>query len=225
MCFQSNFNTNTLLSLLFQLTEEWHVIVSYSGTHSTPNNESSEADGEKPHYLEFQEEKHKLLCSELKHLYTAITRAKARIWIYESSDDHRPATWYWKKNKLVDHLKVEQLFETGDPESRSSPEDWRERGEEFMQHRLWDVALKCFENAKCQQKFRECEALRSYHDARNSKHKAEKRERYLAAASAFLECDSIEPAPGLLRHAAKCLYNGKQYEDAGWLYSKMKKVR
>lgn len=209
-----------------QLTEEWRVLVSYSNKY-LPHVVSSETDTvcDKPHYLEFVEEKHKPLCSEFKHLYTAITRSKARLWLYESNDDHRPATWYWKKCGLVEQMFVDQLTETTDSESRSSPEEWRERGEEFMHHKLWEVAIKCFNKAMCPQKVRECEALRFYHDARNAKDKAERQSKYLSAATAFLQYDDIEHAPGLLHHAAKCLYNGKQYEEAGWLYEKMEKVR
>ena len=175
------------------------------------------------------EERHKFLGSELKHLYTAITRAKVRLWLYESNDDshaHIPALWYWKEyGNLVDHMTVTQLIKTRGSESESSPEDWRERGEEFMQHCLWELALMCYDRAKCPQKTKECRALKYYHIARNSQNRAEKQEKYLSAAIEFLQSDEKEHQPKLLYNAAKCLSNGRYYEEAGWLLSKMEKVR
>ena len=34
----------------------------------------------------FEDAKHRVLCEELKHLYTAITRAKKNLFIFDSSE-------------------------------------------------------------------------------------------------------------------------------------------
>lgn len=52
--------------------------------------------------LEFDTLKHKLLNSELKYLYTALTRARCNLWIYDEDKDKRaPMFSYFKARKLV----------------------------------------------------------------------------------------------------------------------------
>ncbi|KAI3905568.1 hypothetical protein MKX01_036477 [Papaver californicum] len=56
----------------------------------------------------FSEGKHKILCSELRQLYVAITRTKQRLWVYENIGEFsNPIFDYWKK------LQVMQLFNEG----------------------------------------------------------------------------------------------------------------
>ena len=44
--------------------------------------------------LEFDEQAHQILCSELKHLYTAITRARVRVIIYDEDAACRAPLFY-----------------------------------------------------------------------------------------------------------------------------------
>ena len=195
----------------------------------------SEKESGKPHHLTFTEEKHKQLCSELKHLYTAITRTKAKLWLYESteSDAYRSILWYWQNyGSLVDLVNAEQLLEAGNSHevftSASTPEDWKIRGEEFMQHKLWDLAKKCFQRAELPDKVEYCEACKQYEHARECDKKAKQQERclrFLSAANAFLKCNDIQHSPAALERAAVCLYNGRQYKNAAWLYKRLSKVR
>ncbi|KAI3900086.1 hypothetical protein MKW98_000986, partial [Papaver atlanticum] len=54
--------------------------------------------------------KHKILCSELKQLYVALTRARQRLWIYENTDKFSmPIFDYWKKLGVV---QVQHLDES-----------------------------------------------------------------------------------------------------------------
>lgn len=39
--------------------------------------------------LQFDDAVHRTLCAELKHLYTAITRARVNVWIYERDETVR----------------------------------------------------------------------------------------------------------------------------------------
>ena len=50
------------------------------------------------------DKKYRGLCSELKQLYTAITRARNKILIYDSQDCENKSSIveYWKKLKYVD---------------------------------------------------------------------------------------------------------------------------
>ena len=51
--------------------------------------------------LEFNEQAHQILCSELKHLYTAVTRARVRVVIYDEDQAKRaPLFYYLEKCQL-----------------------------------------------------------------------------------------------------------------------------
>ncbi|KAL2322364.1 hypothetical protein Fmac_026743 [Flemingia macrophylla] len=49
-----------------------------------------------------QDSRHNVLCSELKNLYVALTRARRRLWIYEDAEEiSKPMFDYWQKKNLV----------------------------------------------------------------------------------------------------------------------------
>lgn len=61
------------------------------------------------HPLEFNAEKHKILNSELKQLYTAITRARVNVWIYDQDvQSRKPMFEYFKALHLVKSHGVTQ---------------------------------------------------------------------------------------------------------------------
>ena len=55
--------------------------------------------------MDFDPEKHKVLNSELKFLYTAITRARVNVWIFDENQEARaPAFEYFRALKLVQSI-------------------------------------------------------------------------------------------------------------------------
>jgi hypothetical protein len=59
-------------------------------------------DKNRPRRLDFDPEKHKILNSELKHLYTAVTRARVNIWIFDEDEIARkPMFRYFQARNLV----------------------------------------------------------------------------------------------------------------------------
>ena len=108
---------------------------------------------EAPRSCEFDPELDKSLNDELKRLYTAITRAKSNLWIYES--DHKlclPMFDYWKKRNLV---KIVQAQSTEKSEhiykvvfaSNSTPEQWKAQGDNLMKKGYFQQALHCYQQA------------------------------------------------------------------------------
>ena len=98
--------------------------------------------GASPHPLEFDEKEHMALLDEFKCLYTAITRAKTKLWIYDSnSNKHLPMFDYWVKRKLV-----EVKHDVDGPELSSSQE-WEESGDKLMQNGVYDQAEHCYMKA------------------------------------------------------------------------------
>ena len=74
--------------------------------------ESVLQQSDRPRPLEFDSNLHKVLNSELKHLYTALTRARVNVWIFDEDIDKRaPMFEYFKARKLVKHLTVSEINE------------------------------------------------------------------------------------------------------------------
>jgi hypothetical protein len=61
----------------------------------------------RPRPLAFDPNLHKILNSELKHLYTAVTRARANVWIFDQGEEKRaPMFEYFKARKLVKFVSM-----------------------------------------------------------------------------------------------------------------------
>lgn len=62
-------------------------------------------------FPKFDDDKHSLLCPELKLLYVAITRATRRLWICESSENNsKPMFDYWNKMSLIQVKELDNAF-------------------------------------------------------------------------------------------------------------------
>ena len=69
----------------------------------------------RPRPLAFDPDQHKILNSELKQLYTAITRARVNVWIFDEEPQSRaPMFEYFKARRLVQCMgaKEEPLSES-----------------------------------------------------------------------------------------------------------------
>ncbi|WAR27587.1 TRNK1-like protein, partial [Mya arenaria] len=148
----------------------------------------------RPRPLKFNHNQHKVLNSELKRLYTALTRARVNVWIFDEDNVKRaPMFEYFKARKLVKALQVEEINEKRLSKivfaEKSSPSDWLKRGKDFMRHSLY-TASKMKDNS------------RQMHDE------------FLCAAELYLECN--KPAK-----AALCLQNAKEQKLAAEMFEKL----
>ena len=67
-------------------------------------------EANRPRPLPFNSEQHKVLNSELKYLYTALTRARVNVWIYdEDGEAAGPMCDYFKALKLVTVIRPGNL--------------------------------------------------------------------------------------------------------------------
>ncbi|KAK9063834.1 hypothetical protein SSX86_017706 [Deinandra increscens subsp. villosa] len=81
-----------------------------------------------PSFPCFSESRHRVLCSELKQLYVAITRTRQRLWICENKEElSKPMFDYWKRRGLVQVRKLDDSVAQA-MRVASSTEEWRERG-------------------------------------------------------------------------------------------------
>ena len=184
----------------------------------------------KEHPFTFEEQQHKTLCAELKYLYTAITRARSHLWIYESSPiDKLPMLDYWLQRGVVKIVTVshceevrKQLEEVARIKSTST--DWKKRGDDFTEKKLWNEALKCYREAgeTLLEKLTKIQILQG--EVAASKQDADKVSYYRLAAVTHLECDQIHHDIKQLKSAAVCLSLAGMHLLSAQLFEKLCEV-
>ncbi|XP_066484289.1 TPR and ankyrin repeat-containing protein 1 isoform X2 [Tiliqua scincoides] len=165
-------------------------------------------------------EMYKMLNGELKHLYTAITRARVNLWIFDENEDKRaPAFQYFVKQKLVQVVKKDEDFDDSMFVKTSTPQEWIAQGEYYAKHQCWKVAAKCYQKGGAIKK----EKLALAHDAvlkvqTKKISPKEKQKEYMDLAKTYLKYDE----PNL---ALKCLMKAKEYQLCAQLCEKLGKVK
>ncbi|NXT76911.1 TRNK1 protein, partial [Zapornia atra] len=170
----------------------------------------------------FNVEMYKLLNGELKQLYTAITRARVNLWIFdEDSDKRAPAFKYFIKRGFVEVVKADEKKDLDDSmfAKTSTPEEWIAQGDYYAKHQFWEVAAKCYQKGGASEKSK----LALAHDAvlkvRSKKSSPrEKQMEYMTLAKTYLECG--EPKLSL-----KCLFQSKEFQLCAELCKKLGKIK
>ncbi|CAE6340573.1 unnamed protein product [Rhizoctonia solani] len=84
-----------------------------------------------------------VLCSELKMLYVAVTRARRRCWIWDSGELVSQLQTMWTKQGLVKTEPASKMI--GQIAAMSSSKaQWSAKGREYFSHRLYKLASACF---------------------------------------------------------------------------------
>ena len=209
------------------MNEEWHVVTEdVHGEDDEGLTAAEKGDNQplgKTRQLQFNESQHKSLNPELKYLYTAITRAKYNLWIYDSDKSKRlPMFDYWYRRHLIKAIKVSDIDEQDQLTlfaSPSTPEEWKLQGDYFKKKKLWDASTKCYHKANCVDLGSEALGYSLVQHARQLNLKLqEKIEIFIRAALAFLESDK------LLENSAKCLKNAKRHGEAAILFFSLGQV-
>ncbi|KAL8569952.1 hypothetical protein ACOMHN_056384 [Nucella lapillus] len=185
----------------------------------------------RPRPLNFDPNLHKILNSELKHLYTAVTRARVNVWIFDQASEKRaPMFEYFKARKLVKFVSMKQgVDDSGIFAEKSSPEEWEKRGDEIMHRSLYDVAAKCYSMAGARHK--QSIAVAHQRALRASQMRAQPRQmrdEFLKAAVLFLEChrellkssSTLALRYNLVMKAGRCLQNARENHLAALVFEK-----
>ena len=220
-----------------QIDKEWRVVTTYTKQYLAehPDLHNQNHDGiEEPRPLEFDERQHKMLNSELKFLYTALTRAKCNLWIYDSNRTKRaPMFHYFQKRDLVKVVSVPSSGKDGEDSSAvesmiaavSSSEDWKKQGDYFKKRCLWDLAILCYSKAGLPELTREVKAYSCVLMGKKYKHEVKKMKEYFVTASLnFFECLKLQPSAKWIENAAVCLFNAREYDLAAPLFERLGQV-
>ncbi|KAI9436974.1 hypothetical protein H4582DRAFT_1853973 [Lactarius indigo] len=137
----------------------------------------------------FDESRHAGVCSELKFLYVAITRARKNLWVVDRSETAEPMRIYWSSIDLVQNCTpgadVPQLAVS------SSPEEWAKMARTLFSHKRYFQAMHSYERAGMP---REKDIAYAYHlreqargiPVRNRLGDNKRRDAYTEVARAFL---------------------------------------
>ncbi|XP_072709795.1 TPR and ankyrin repeat-containing protein 1 [Ciconia boyciana] len=170
----------------------------------------------------FNVEMYKMLNGELKQLYTAITRARVNLWIFDEDRDKRaPAFKYFIEREFVQVVKTDEKKDLDDSmfAKTSTPEEWIAQGDYYAKHQFWEVAAKCYQKGGAAEKSKLAlahDAVIKVHSKKSSPR--EKRMEYMQLAKTYLECG--EPKLSL-----KCLFQSKEFRLCAELCKKLGKMK
>lgn len=174
--------------------------------------------------LDFDPDRHKVLNSEFKFLYTAITRARVNVWFFDEDEEARaPVFEYFQKLSLVRVIRMSgEANETDQLTSmfveKSTEAEWCQQGHYFYNKELWKVAVKCFTMAGDHMMVKRSQAQLQAAEASKLKGNPKlMRAQFLKAADQFLQC-------AMLDEGAKCLYNARERLLLARLNRKLGKV-
>jgi len=186
----------------------------------------------------FDTVKHAGLCSELKHLYVAITRSRVRFLVIECSEEaSQPFI------RLMNKISASKVIEVTSPacddfsdkikalEPRRSddPHRWCANGEDMMARALYKEACLCFRRAG--QPLKESRATAFLQEVEGEELAARgeqlgSRKKFEESAKAFQDMNSISDAARLLirlhrlEDAAELWYTKGDFEHAAALFEK-----
>ncbi|OVA06987.1 UvrD-like Helicase [Macleaya cordata] len=188
------------------LKNHWRVLYGYM-------KEQNLLDSEHKSFPRFSKAKHKILCSELKQLYVAITRTRQRLWICENIEEFsKPIFDYWKKLCLVQVRELDESLAQA-MQVASSKEEWSSRGIKLFNEGYFEMATMCFERAgdSYREKWAKASGLRA---AANRMHGSNSELAWVA----LIEAAEIYETIGKAESAAKCFFELKEFKRAGMLY-------
>ena len=178
--------------------------------------------------LQFNEAKHKILLDELRHLYTAVTRARVNIWIYDESEEFRAPMFELFEAKglvraVISILDLDELKITKG--ALTSQEEWIAQGKNLFDKGAFQLAQTCFSKG---QNTRLSAIAQANYLARSPHFSGESQQdtlaRYAAAAECFLAGYS-EESQECLAEAAYCLRKSGNFRLAFDLYETLGKTK
>ena len=215
VCFQSKEGRNS-----------WQVVAAFADERWKNEGSATLPLFGQIHPLKFDENQDKSLLSELKHLYTAITRAKCNFWVYDTDEAKRlPVFDYWNRRKLVKVVDVTDCAQEDEIilQTNTTSEQWERQGDYYKQHGLLEQAASCYKKAEATVKQFLAEAYSNVAKASNLEVSHSKISCLEQAAHQFLLCDLMEHDTDHLVNACKCLQR-IGHKEAALLHRKLAKV-
>ncbi|KAI5837906.1 hypothetical protein DFP73DRAFT_600345 [Morchella snyderi] len=154
-------NFALVLTILESKGMEFEDVVLYNFFTSSDHVRDFQAATNLTALADFDEGKHIALCSELKQLYVAITRAQNRLWFFEKDEGNlKPMLNYWTAGNPLVHLvyssdnNIQEKLNQLRPGTKADPKIWSGKGYELIYKKDYEnfptplKALFCFGRAK-----------------------------------------------------------------------------
>ena len=186
----------------------------------------------------FDARRHSDMCSVLKHLYVAITRARVQLFIMESSVTAATTVMKFLGNGTPgsllyvtspSHEDFAMRIEMLRPGTSLDPRQWSRRGAEFMYRGMYEDSLNCFRRAQdiCGETTAQGHLLEKDGRRCNAENNTEGFMQNLTlAVKHFLKVNLINDAArvlvalGKFEDAAEILFQDKNYSKAARLFAK-----
>ncbi|KAF9033219.1 hypothetical protein BDZ89DRAFT_983953 [Hymenopellis radicata] len=190
----------------------------------------------------FENIRHATICTELKSLYVAITRARENVWIADASEAGQSMRAYWTSRNLIHNYApgndAPQLA------TSSTSEEWAAQGRELFDQKKYGAAKHCYTRANLPKLAAVANAYHERQKARaigtTKQTSGARRDAFRSASDAFLACAEAETVASVKqtyhRNSAFCmegagdLYRAAfihrlahNYDRAGELYRDLKK--
>ncbi|KAL5495715.1 hypothetical protein ACEPAI_1179 [Sanghuangporus weigelae] len=172
----------------------------------------------------FDDLRHAGICTELKFLYVAVTRARKNLWIIDRSDKGEPMKFLLHQKDKVELWDSEKAPKLA---AASTEAEWAEQGREFFKKMQYREAIRCFKRAKLVFESKVAEAYDLRHEARNiprSRTQEARIDAFNKAACAFRSCGENSPSQrdqrAYFRNAAECFADANDIYQAASLYEK-----
>lgn len=114
------------------------------GRGARASHDEPELTVEAPRPEAFDRQKHSLLNEELKMLYTAITRARVKVVVYDVSEEKRRPMFHFLLAK-----RLAKVFDTRETTrglaAASTAEEWTRQARNLMRQQLYAIATLCFQ--------------------------------------------------------------------------------
>lgn len=192
----------------------------------------------KPRADKFKEEKHKILESELKALYCAITRARVNVWFVDFDEGNHHArdpaySWFLEAGLCDKDDGSGQGSASGLADDRTSfaqrstPEEWLERGMYFYQNAeqqvesrqgYYESAAMCFKQAQQPDLVKKAEALLEVMKASSKSQEASGRKGQVEIRGAYFKAAQSCLEARLPYKAALCLGSAQDHESAAEIF-------
>ncbi|TFK22052.1 hypothetical protein FA15DRAFT_758287 [Coprinopsis marcescibilis] len=167
--------------------------------------------------------RHAGLCSELKFLYVAVTRARRKLWIFDTSRTSEPMKNLWSHKGLVEDFDpnssggaIQQFVVS------SSEEEWEDRARYFFQRENYHEAAHCFRRANLGREANVSHAYLMRKEAQRTANLEKQLKSFSAAAQAFLECvqEAVtdEDRRVYSHNVGDCFENARDFGRAGDAY-------
>ncbi|KAL8933685.1 MAG: hypothetical protein Q9216_006254 [Gyalolechia sp. 2 TL-2023] len=172
---------------------------------------------------------HPAMCTELKTLYVACTRARNQLFMIETSDEKELSSTIGMLSQVSKGPLI-RLITRDDPsfdehlqllykDNATSPQQWIERGEETMADRNFDEAYRCFERAADKRGMKLVSAHRRYEEGRKLSAGSNRE----LATEAFEEAAALFTELKLDANAAEVFYSMGDFKRAAEIWLLLKK--